>query len=89
MPFSENTGTRPNLTVSPGRPRVLGPDYASSTLSQGMYPGLVPPTYYCNTSHRHPPPPTLIGAAPAGAGGGHPTVPSTKSETRGTNSLGR
>ncbi|GMN55709.1 hypothetical protein TIFTF001_024823 [Ficus carica] len=35
-PFSGNAGTRPNLTVSPGRPRVLGPDYAPSTLFQGM-----------------------------------------------------
>ncbi|GMN21313.1 hypothetical protein TIFTF001_042560 [Ficus carica] len=41
MPFSENTGTRPNLTVSSGRPRVLGPNCAPSTLSRGMYPGLV------------------------------------------------
>ncbi|GMN72298.1 hypothetical protein TIFTF001_053539 [Ficus carica] len=49
----------------------------------------LPPTYCCNTSHRHPPPPTLTGVAPAGAGGGHPAVPSTRSETRGTNSLGR
>ncbi|GMN33154.1 hypothetical protein TIFTF001_004005 [Ficus carica] len=36
-----------------------------------------PPTYYCNTSHRHPPPPTLIGVASAGVGNGHPTVPCT------------
>ncbi|GMN34285.1 hypothetical protein TIFTF001_004599 [Ficus carica] len=82
-PFSENTGTRPNLTVSPGRPRVLGPDCAPSTLFRGMYPGLiqVPPTYCCNTSHRHLPPPTLTGAAPAGGGGGHPAIPLTGSPT--------
>ncbi|GMN27993.1 hypothetical protein TIFTF001_001891 [Ficus carica] len=129
MQFSENTSTRPNLTVSPGRPRVLGPDCAPSTLSQGIcgarrtrpdailekhgYPtksyrltratpstrtrlcsehpisGNVLPTYCCNTSHHHPSSPTLTGAAPAGAGCSHPAVPSTRSETRGTNSLDR
>ncbi|GMN22113.1 hypothetical protein TIFTF001_043453 [Ficus carica] len=91
MSFLENTGTRPNLAVSPGRPQVLGPDCAPSTLSRGVYPGLIgmPPTYCCNTSHRHPPPPTLTRAAHAGACSGHPAVPSTGSETRGTNSLSR
>ncbi|GMN35817.1 hypothetical protein TIFTF001_005543 [Ficus carica] len=49
----------------------------------------VPPTYCYNTSHRHPPPPTLTRAAPAGAGDGHLTVPCTGSETRGTRPLGR
>ncbi|GMN27417.1 hypothetical protein TIFTF001_044115 [Ficus carica] len=81
MSFSENTGTRPNLTVSPGRPRVLGPDCAPSTLSRGVYPGLIPPTYCYNTSHRYPPPPTLTGAAHAGTCSGHPAVPSTGHHT--------
>ncbi|GMN25017.1 hypothetical protein TIFTF001_000777 [Ficus carica] len=66
-------------------------DCDPSTLPRGMHPGLagVSPTYCCNTSHRHPPPPTLTGAAPAGADDGHPTVPCIGSETRDTRLLGR
>ncbi|GMN73368.1 hypothetical protein TIFTF001_053688 [Ficus carica] len=65
------------------------PNTRTRLCSEHPISGNVPPTYCCNTSHRHPPPPTLTGVAPAGAGGGHPAVPSTRSETRGTNSLGR
>ncbi|GMN42948.1 hypothetical protein TIFTF001_012149 [Ficus carica] len=46
-----------------------------------------PPTFCCSTSHRHPPPPTLTGAAPAGTGDCHHTVPCSRSETRGTSPL--
>ncbi|GMN61921.1 hypothetical protein TIFTF001_031007 [Ficus carica] len=56
-------------------------DCAPSTIPLKMYLGLAglqaSPTCYCNMSRRHPLPPTLTGAAPAGASDGHPTVSCT------------
>ncbi|GMN73391.1 hypothetical protein TIFTF001_052168, partial [Ficus carica] len=53
-----------NLSSHQGARRT-GLDYAPSTLPRGI------------TSHRHPPPLTLTGSAPAGAGDNNPTVPCT------------
>ncbi|GMN41685.1 hypothetical protein TIFTF001_010916 [Ficus carica] len=41
------------------------------------------------TSRRHPPPPTLTGPAPAGAGDNNPTAPCSGLGTRGATPLVR
>ncbi|GMN23988.1 hypothetical protein TIFTF001_049114 [Ficus carica] len=54
---------------------ILGDDFVSpNTLPRGMIPS-TSSTYYCTMSRRHPPPPALTGATPAGVGGRPPYCP--------------
>ncbi|GMN36716.1 hypothetical protein TIFTF001_006247 [Ficus carica] len=62
--------------------RRIGLDCASSTL-----PWEALPTYYCSTSHCHPPPPTLTGSTPTGAGDSNSIVPCIGSGARGASPL--
>ncbi|GMN61231.1 hypothetical protein TIFTF001_030314 [Ficus carica] len=69
-----------------GSDAVLG-EHGQSTRTYRLTRLQAPPTYYCSKSHRHPPPPTLTGFAPVGAGDSNPTVPCTGSGTRGASPL--